>query len=677
MTFSSTPRATATRGHAPSPPREWEPVHRGLDRAAARHPGRPAVVAAARSLTFRGLRARSDALARLLHARGAAPETTVGLCLPRTADLPVGLFGILKSGAAYVPLDPAHPEERLRFLAADCGMTTVLTHSSAAGRLPGPLRDRALYLDTLDLDADAAAGPPEVDLRPGHPAYVVYTSGSTGRPKGVQITHGALTAFLERLRGAGIVRREAARVGWNASVSFDASVQQWIRACAGDTLVLLPEALRTDPAALARFLREQRVTDLDITPSHLRPLVEHLTPAPEAGPLTLLVGGEAVDPDLWQDLAALRASGAAVAHNLYGPTECTVDATAAPVEARHAPHLGAPLPGVGLYLLDPALRPVPDGEAGEICLTGTGLARGYLGRPALTAARFVPDPFAADGARLYRTGDLARRRPDGTLAYLGRLDDQIKLRGFRIEPGEIEAVLARHPLVAGSVVVRRDDVPAAPALVAYCRNEPSARQRADEEDLDAWVRRHLPDHMVPAAYVVLDSFPLNASGKVDRAALPRPEPRTSGASDRTAAHVAPTGPYEELVARAWCEVLGVAEVGADEDFFRIGGNSLLAIRVAARVRRATGLAIPMSTVFANSRLRALAAHLERTAHGQGHADDAAKGDARTNDACANDACKGDARTNDARKNDASKGDACANDGGENDERDDDTVEGMA
>ncbi|MFG3014183.1 non-ribosomal peptide synthetase [Streptomyces cinerochromogenes] len=614
MTRSSTPWATATREGAPSPPGEWEPVHRGLDRAAARHPGRPAVVAAARSLTFRRLRAHSDALARILRARGAVPEAMVGLCLPRTADLTVGLFGILKSGAAYVPLDPAHPEDRLRFLAADCGMTTVVTHSSVAGRLPRPLRDRALYLDTLDLDADAATDPPEADLRPGHPAYVIYTSGSTGRPKGVQITHGAVTELLDRLRRAGIVRREPARVGWNASISFDASVQQWIRACAGDTLLLLPEDLRTDPEALARFLHEQRVTDLDITPSHLRPLVEHLTPAADAGPLTLLVGGEAIDPDLWQALTTLRASGAAVAHNLYGPTECTVDATTTPVEARHDPHLGAPLPGVGLYLLDPDLRPVPDGEPGEICLAGTGLARGYLGRPGLTAARFVPDPFAANGSRLYRTGDLARRRPDGTLACLGRLDHQIKLRGFRIEPGEIEAVLAGHPLVAECVVVKRDDVPAAPALVAYCRSVPSAPRRPDEEDLDAWARRHLPDHMVPAAYVVVDAFPLNGSGKVDRAGLPRPEPRTSGTPDRTAAHTAPTGPYEELVARTWCEVLGVEEVGADEDFFRIGGNSLLAIRVAARIRRATRLAIPMSTVFANPRLRALAAHLEQAAH---------------------------------------------------------------
>ncbi|MFC7827876.1 non-ribosomal peptide synthetase [Streptomyces sp. NPDC057375] len=613
MTLSSTPGATATREGAPSPPEEWEPVHRGLDRAAARHPGRPGVVAAARSLTFRRLRAHSDALARILYARGAAPESAVGLCLPRTADLPVGLFGILKSGAAYVPLDPSHPEDRLRFLAADCAMTTVVTHSSVAGRLPGPLRERALYLDALDLDADAAAGPPQADVRPGHPAYVLYTSGSTGRPKGVQITHGALAALLDRLRGAGLVRPEPARVGWNASISFDASVQQWIRVCAGDTLVLLPEELRTDPEALARFLREQRVTDLDITPSHLRPLVEHLTPVAGADPLTLLVGGEAIDQGLWQALAALRASGAAVAHNLYGPTECTVDATTTPVEARHDPHLGAPLPGVGLYLLDPALRPVPDGEPGEICLAGTGLARGYLGRPALTAARFVPDPFAADGSRLYRTGDLARRRPDGTLAYLGRLDHQIKLRGFRIEPGEIEAVLAGHPQVAESVVVARDDVPAAPTLVAYCRSAPGAPHRPDEEDLDAWARRHLPDHMVPAAYVVLDAFPLNGSGKVDRAGLPRPEPRTPGTPDRPAAHTAPTGPYEELVARTWCEVLGVEEVGADEDFFRIGGNSLLAIRVAARIRRATRLAVPMSTVFANPRLSALAAHLEQAA----------------------------------------------------------------
>ncbi|MFV8127321.1 non-ribosomal peptide synthetase [Streptomyces syringium] len=618
MTFSSTPRITARRGRADHTTESWQPVHRGLSQAAVRHPGRPAVIAAARSLTFRELHERSDALAGRLRRFGAAPETVVGLCLPRTPDLPVGLFGILKAGAAYVPLDPALPGERLEYMAADCGLRVIVTHSSVSARLPARLRERAVDLDTLDLSRGTDRGAPPTDLRPGHPAYVLYTSGSTGRPKGVQITHGALTAFLDRLRQAGVARPEAARVAWNASVSFDASVQQWVRACAGDTLVLLPDALRADPAALARFLREQRVTDLDITPSHLRPLVEHLAsgPAGGVGPLRLLVGGEAIDPGLWRELGELRARGVALSLNLYGPTECTVDATVAAVEADREPHLGTPLPGVGLRLLDAGLHPVPDGTTGEICLAGDGLARGYLGRPGLTAARFVPDPFADDGSRLYRTGDLARRRPDGTLAYLGRRDHQVKLRGFRIEPGEIEAVLSDHPSVAETVVVKRDDVPGAPALVAYCRRAGTGGAGPDDEELEKWARERLPEHMLPVAYVMLDRFPLSVSGKVDRSSLPQPAPRASAAPEGAVAFVAPRGTYEELVARVWHEVLGVTDIGADEDFFRLGGNSLLAIRVAARLKRTTRLVVPMSAVFANPRLCDLAEHVAKTAREQ-------------------------------------------------------------
>ncbi|AXX31945.1 Siderophore biosynthesis non-ribosomal peptide synthetase module [Actinosynnema pretiosum subsp. pretiosum] len=443
-------------------------------------------------------------------------------------------------------------------------------------------------------------GPPVADVTvlPADPAYVIYTSGTTGRPKGVQVHRGGVANLLAKLERAGIYRSAHGRVACNAGMSFDASVQQWVRVCRGDTLVLVDEELRTDPPRMAEFLRDQAITDLDVTPSHWDLLRAWVNDDAPRG-LRVFIGGEPVPEHIWRELAAAPWGDAV---NLYGPTECTVDSTAAFVTGDQ-PHIGRELDGVRALVLDDALRPVPTGETGELHLAGPSLANGYVGRPGLTAERFVPDP-RAEGERMYRTGDLVRRRADGALDYLGRVDRQVKLRGFRLELGEVEAVLRRHDDIA-AVTVQLADSPTGPALVAYYTVVAgSAPPSADD------LRRHtstwLPDYMVPSAFVVLDAFPLTTNGKMDVAALPAAEQAAFAPEGGDV----PSTPAEELIAAVWVEVLGVAAVSATDDFFALGGHSFSAIRVASAIRDRLGVEIPTTDVYRHSRLGDLARHVE-------------------------------------------------------------------
>ncbi|MGK5632566.1 amino acid adenylation domain-containing protein, partial [Streptomyces sp. URMC 123] len=358
----------------------------------------------------------------------------------------------------------------------------------------------------------ASFRPPTVT--PGHVAYVIYTSGSTGRPKGVQVEHGALAHLLAGLEAAGAIRPGAARIGWSASPSFDASIQQWARVCRGDTVVVVDDLARRVPQRLVAAVTGARLTDLDITPGLAELVVGRLAAAlPVGSGLRLWVGGESVSPRLWRTLAEHSAAGLLDAVNVYGTTETTVDNTWAPIEG-DTPHLGAPLPGQRIHLLDDRLRPVPAGEPGELYVAGPTLARGYLGRPRLTAARFLADPWAADGSRMYRTGDRARRTPDGRLEFLGRADDQVKVRGHRVEPGEVEAALADCPGVLECVVVPR--VQGGVGVLAAClRTSPDTRV----EQVRAHAARRLPEWMRPSVYEIVAAMPLTPSGKVDRAAL--------------------------------------------------------------------------------------------------------------------------------------------------------------
>ncbi|MFB8085539.1 amino acid adenylation domain-containing protein [Streptomyces sp. NPDC055992] len=566
-----------------------------MARLAAVPGDRTAVVAGDQELTFDQLRERAAAFAAGLAARGAGPESVVALSLPRGAALVTAIIGTLTAGAAYLPVDPALPEERRRLLVEDSGADLVVTDGTG----PVPVGPRAVTADELTAFPGGSFAP--VQVGPGALAYVIYTSGSTGRPKGVEIARGSASLLLRELEDEGAASGEGARVGWNASPSFDASVQQWVRLSRGDTLVMIDEETRRDPALLAAFVDKQGLTDLDITPSHAEPLLDLLTADGGPRPLTLLVGGEAIGPALWDRLAAAHRSGLLRAVNVYGPTECTVDATAGWIEEPGEPHIGAVLPGLRMRLLDERMAPVGPGGAGELYLAGPRIARGYRRSPHLTAQRFVADPFGAPGSRMYRTGDRCRLLPDGRLVHLGRLDGQVKLRGHRIEVQEIEAALSRAG-AAEAAVVLGEDAGGTPCLIAYHRG-------GDATALRTAVAAALPSYMTPSAFVAVDRFATTPSGKLDRAALPArieavsqvEEPEQGAGLD---------GRAEELIARVWAQVLGAASIGPDDNFFKLGGHSLLAIKLVSRVRAELAVALPVKAVYAHPRLRDLAAHIE-------------------------------------------------------------------
>ncbi|MFD8979784.1 amino acid adenylation domain-containing protein [Streptomyces sp. NPDC059564] len=579
-----------------------------LERLALAPAARTAVVAGGRELGFGELRAEAARIAARLAARGIGPESVVALCLPRGAELVTALIGTLTAGAAYLPVDPKLPAERRRYLVEDAGADLVVT-ADADGE---PLAGGVPHLPVAALTAPGPDLPyAPVPVSGDTLAYVIYTSGSTGRPKGVEIGRAAASALLAELEGASIAVTEGGRVGWNASPSFDASVQQWVRLCRGDTLVMIDDETRADPALLARLVDEQALTDLDITPAHADPLLDLLSADGGPRPLTLLIGGEAISPGLWQRLGDLGARGVLRTVNLYGPTECTVDATAGWVDGADAPHIGSVLPGLRMRVLDEKLNPVAEGESGELYLAGPRVGRGYRGRPALTAERFVADTSGygdGHGGRMYRTGDLVRLLPGGRLGYLGRADGQVKLRGHRIELPEIEAAVAAAPGVAEAAVVLREDVHGAPGLVAYYRAADDVTEAALRERLAAG----LPAYMVPAVFVALERFPVTVNGKVDRAALPAPAaaPAATPAAASASASAEGMTASQALIAGVWAAVLGAAHVSPDDNFFKLGGHSLLAIKLVSRVRAELGVSLPVKAVYANPRLRDLAAHLD-------------------------------------------------------------------
>ncbi|WP_103535332.1 non-ribosomal peptide synthetase [Streptomyces sp. SM11] len=566
-----------------------------FQRAVTAHPNRTALTTpAGERLTFSALDARARLLASALAAAGVRPGAAVGVSLDRGPHLVTALLAVWRVGAAYVPLDPAHPAERLDHMVADAGISVVVA--------AGEGHDRAGRVRVVAPDSGAVFPVPEAAVPPGAPAYVIYTSGSTGRPKGVTVTRGGVAHLMRSLEEGGVYADTPGRVAWNASISFDASVQQWVRVCRGDGLLLLTDELRAEPEALGAYLAEHGATDLDTTPAHWTALRDQVVAAaallPDR-PLRLFVGGEAIPPAMWADLAELSDRGLVSAVNLYGPTECTVDATAGRVTG-DGPHIGPPLPGVGAYVLDDALRP---SDEGELYLTGPGLAEGYRHRPALTSERFPADPFGPPGSRMYRTGDRARWRADGTLEYLGRVDHQVKVNGFRVELGEIETALTDHHEVSAAVVVVRRDTAGA-TLAGYV--VPRAGAVLDLPRLRERLAARLPAYMLPSL-TGLAALPLSVGGKVDRSALP--EPAIDGAGDPAgtgSGDVLPEGEFETTVATAWEEVLGRTKVLATDDFFALGGHSLMALRVVADLKRRLGVVIPTKLVYRHPVLRDLA-----------------------------------------------------------------------
>ncbi len=560
-----------------------------IEASMAAQPGAEALVFDGHAMSYGELDRRSAALAGALAARGIGPGDLVAVTLDRSFELMVALVGVLRAGAAYLPLDATHPADRIARIMAAAAPRVLL----AAAALPGGV---ATFAPTdWPLEGSAPAGP-----APGHAAYAIYTSGSTGEPKGAVIEHRAIVNRLEWMRVQyGIAARD--RILQKTPATFDVSVWEFfLPLVAGATLVIAPPGAHRDPAAIARLIRSQGITTAHFVPSMLAAFLAH----PAAAGLAMarvFCSGEALTSDLRD---RFHQTMDAELHNLYGPTEAAVDVSH--WDASRGDHsqpmpIGFPVWNTRLYVLDSALRPVPAGVTGDLFIAGVQLARGYLGRPDLTARAFIPDPFHP-GERMYRTGDLARFRPDGAILYLGRSDGQVKLRGFRIELGEIEAAIASSQLALQSRVIAREDRPGDKRLVAYL----VPAQDYDADDLRAHVAARVPDYMVPSAFVPMDALPVNSSGKLDRGALPAPDLPQGDTR-------APVTETERRVAALFADALGVETVGAEDDFFDLGGHSLLAVDLMLRVQEAFGRDPGLGALFEYPTVARLAGLLDSTA----------------------------------------------------------------
>ena len=555
-------------------------------------PEREALVCDGERLTYAALDARSNRLAARLRQAGVRPGDRVGVSLDRSVDLVVTMLAALKAGASYVPLDASYPEERLAFMRRDAGVRALVAARAADARLAAGERVRVVALAEERAMIDALPDKaPEGAAWPESEAYVVYTSGSTGTPKGISIPHRALVRLA---RDPGYARLGPAdRVAQMANTSFDAAAFEiWGALLNGAALVMIGRDVSLRPASLAAALRAEGVTAAFLTTALLN-AVSRAAPDAFAGLGFLGFGGEAADPVAVRRILVAGAPERLV--HFYGPAENATFATWHAVEsvahgAATVP-IGRAVADTRALVLDEEMRPVADGEAGELCLGGARLSHGYLGRAGLTAERFVPDPFSGEpGARLYRTGDQVRLGAAGDLEFVGRLDGQVKVRGFRIELEEVAAVLERHPAVTGAVAHVREDAPGDRRLVAYVviRGD-ERREAAVGSRVRAWLKTQLPHFMVPSAVVVLDAFPLTPNGKVDRRALPAPQARADGVAPRTETEVA--------LAAIWAEVLRLERVYADDDFFELGGHSLLATQMATRLTEAFRVELPLERIF--------------------------------------------------------------------------------
>ncbi|MBW7967166.1 non-ribosomal peptide synthetase [Bradyrhizobium sp. BR 10261] len=578
-------------------------LHELFSEQVLRTPEAVAVVFGAERISYGDLETRANRLARHLRERGLGREAVVGLCLERSTALVVGLLAILKAGGAYLPLDPDYPADRLAYMLSDARAAVVLTHSTLAHRLPASSN---ISIMCVDSEAEAIGAQPNcapaVPVHPDNLAYVIYTSGSTGRPKGVMEPHRGVVNRLTWMQD--VYQLDSTdRVLQKTPFSFDVSVWEFFWPLLyGARLVVAPPGAHRDPLALSRLIGEQGITIVHFVPSMLRAFLDGADLAQCATLRDTMCSGEALQSDLQNRF--LGALGSRL-HNLYGPTEAAVDVSfwaCRPLPDEALVPIGRPIANTQLHVLDRCLEPVPVGVAGELYIGGIGLARGYHGRPDLTADRFVPNPFNV-GQRLYRTGDLARWRRDGELEFLGRTDQQVKIRGFRIEPSEVEAIMLSHVAVSQAVVDVREDGPGLERrLVAYLvltGEQPSP----SSADLREFARSRLPDYMVPSAFVVLPGLPLTPNGKLDRKALPPPDYRQEQ-------FVVPATPLQAALARIWAEVLGIDRVGANDNFFDLGGHSLLATRLVAGIRKHTGCDIPIRSIFETKTLAEQAALID-------------------------------------------------------------------
>jgi amino acid adenylation domain-containing protein len=581
-------------------------VHELFSAQAAATPQSTAVVFGNESLTYEELDWRSNQLSHHLKFLGVGPESLVAISMERSLEMVIALLGMLKAGAAYLPLDPSFPAERLRFMLGDSQASLLLTRSGEKERLGAlPENVRSICLDTdWRLISEEGDDQLRVQMTPENLAYVIYTSGSTGQPKGVQIPHRAVVNFLHSMR------REPGLSATDTllsvtSLSFDiAGLENFLPLTVGARLVLASSDDVFDAARMKELIRGSRATVMQATPSFWQFLVESDWFGDRR--MKVLCGGEALS----RELADKLLERAGEVWNLYGPTETTIWSALAKVTPGTAPiFIGRPIANTQIYLLDAHLQPVPVGVPGELHIGGDGVARGYLNRPELTEEKFIPDPFRTAnprGGRIYKTGDLARYRPDGTIECLGRNDFQIKLRGHRIDLGEIESALRQYPNVRDAVVLLREDAPGRKCLAAYLLR--SAHPSPEAGLLQQFLRSKLPDYMVPAVFVVLDKFPLTPNGKIDRKALPAP---ASERAQSKQAFTPPRTPAEETLARIWRELLRQPEIGIDDNFFEIGGHSLLAMQLMARVRKEFQAELSLRNIFEAPTIAELANILER------------------------------------------------------------------
>ncbi|WP_448321794.1 amino acid adenylation domain-containing protein, partial [Streptomyces sp. CO7] len=565
---------------------------------ALRTPDVVAVRCAGRELPYRELDERANRLAHRLVGAGVGPEAPVAVLMERSVDLVVALLAVLKAGAFYLPLHSGSPLERMQWIVDETSAPVLLTDAAMRGRsLPS-----APTVVVVDEDTALAGLPvvdPQVDSQPEQLAYVMYTSGSTGRPKGVAVTH----RDVLDLAGDSMFTEPGAheRVLMVAPYAFDPSTYElWVPLLHGGRTVVTPEG-DLSVATLARLIAEEEITGLQVTAGLFRVMAEE-APGCFAGVHEVITGGDVISPTAVRRV--LEHCPHTVVRSTYGPTETTLFASQAPwtrPDDVPAPiPVGRPLDGMRAHILDEELSPVPAGVAGELYLAGAGLARGYHGRPDLTADRFVADPFGPAGSRMYRTGDLARWTPDGLLEFVGRADDQVKIRGFRVELGEIETVLSGLPELSQVTVVAREDQPGDKRLVAYVVTEPGRGTDLDTEALHTHTAGLLPEYMVPSAFVVLDQLPLTTNGKVDYRALPAPHLPAAG-TGRTA-----RTPREETLCGLFADILGLPAVSIDDDFFALGGHSLLATRLVSRIRTTLGVELPVRALFEAPTVAALA-----------------------------------------------------------------------
>ena len=577
------------------------PLAQLVEQQVERTPNAEAVVYGKQRLTYGALNVRANQLAHELRKLGAGPDQAVGLYVERSTDLIVALLAIVKTGAAYLPLDPLFPAERIAHMLEDSGARVLVTQQSLRGDLPA-FAGTMISLEDEGWQANPA-GNTAIEVGPDHLAYLIYTSGSTGKPKGVQVTRGALTNLLWSMR-AWLQLSELDRLLAVSTICFDiATADVWLPLLVGAQTVVSSREEASDGSALRDLLERHDITFLQATPVTWRLLFEAgWRGKPE---LQAVCTGEAMPPEVAAQLVPVVKR----VWNLYGPTETTIWSTGYMVEDGQKPVLiGRPVANTQCYILDPKGQPLPIGVTGELFIGGDGLARGYLNRPELTAEKFVADPFRGGAARMYRTGDLARYRVDGNIECLGRVDHQVKIRGYRIELGEIEAILKAQPEIKQAVVIVREDTPGDKRLVAYYTASPigeTEKGTIGAEQLRAHLSASLPEYMVPAAYVRLDDMPLTPNGKLDRKALPAPEADAYS----TYNYEPPQGEMEMELAAIWTDVLKLERVGRHDNFFNLGGHSLAAVQVVTRLRQALGVELTIRDLFAQPVLHLFAEHI--------------------------------------------------------------------